>query len=176
MAFLEVVRRYWPAIVIAVALAISHYSVWRSAVTVTQTRADLAAAAHRLEDSFAREFAQVAARGEQQRQQAEADRAQNENHKALEQLQAGYDRAIADDDGLRKQIKRYADAASRSGKDAGVPDSVTGNENPGNMLAVVLDRCVSRVRELAKIADSRGIKRQGAEDLYNAIRSSGENP
>lgn len=176
MAFLELARRYWPALVIAGALAVSHYSVWRSAVTVTQTRADLATAAHKLEDSFAREFAQAAARGEQQRQQAEADRAQNENNKALEQLQADYDRAISDDDSLRKQIKRYADAASRSGKDADVSDSSTGNPGSGNMLAVVLDRCVSRVRELAKIADSRGIKRQGAEDLYNAVRSSGEKP
>lgn len=170
MAFLEVVRRYWPAMIIAVALVISHYSVWRSAVTVTQTRADLAATAHKLEDSFAREFAQAAARGEQRRQQAEADRAQNENYKALEQLQADYDRAIADDDGLRKQIKRYADAAGRANTTSGVPDSPAGIENPGNMLAVVLDKCVSRVRELAQIADSRGIKRQGAEDLFNSIR------
>lgn len=174
MAFLEVARRYWPAIAIVAALALSHYCVWRSAASVTQTRADLVMAEHLRQDSLAREFAQATARGEEQRQQAEANRVQNEATKTLEQLQANYDRANAVADSLRQQIKRYASSTGSTPASSGVPNGSTGTGHPGNMLAVVLDRCVTRVRELAKIADSREIKRQGAEDLYNSVGSSAD--
>lgn len=170
MAFLELTRRYWPAVVIAAVLAASHFYTYRFAATVSQTRADLAAAALAEQSAFALAFAEAAARGEEKRQQAEADRVQHETIEALEQLQADYDRDATVADGLREQIKQYALAAARPGANAGLPAGPAGAENPGNMLAVVLDKCVSRVRELAQIADSRGIKRQGAEDLFNSIR------
>ncbi len=172
MALLELARRYWPAVIIAAVLAASHFYTYRFAVTVTQTRADLAATETARDAAFALAFAEAAARGEEKRQQAEADRVQHETIEALEQLQADYDRDATVADRLREQIKRYALATGRPGTNAGVPAGPAGAENPGSMLAVVLDKCVSRVRELAQIADSRGIKRQGAEDLFNSVRTS----
>lgn len=170
MAFFEMVRRYWPVAVLAIALGASHFGAYRFGATVTQTQADLTAAELAEKTAFALAFAQAAARGEEQRRQIEAEKIQSETTQALEKLQDAVDSSGAVVDRLRGEIKRYA-SASGSGKNPGVPDSPTGAANPENMLAVVLDQCVTRVRELAAIADSRGIKRQGAEELYNSVRS-----
>lgn len=136
---------------------------------MTQARADAAAALHAQADEVARGFALEVAAGETKRQQAEADRVQNETIEALEGRHrvevAGFNAAA---DRLREQIKRAGSASSATR----VPDSSAGATNPGNLLAVVLDRCVARLGELAEIADIRGVKRAGAEDLYNSVRSS----
>lgn len=111
---------------------------------------------------------------------SEAERSLEQAHqKAIDQVQADAEKQIdtalthaADAslaaDWLRGQVAKLL-AADRARRDSCAPSSSQAAENPGNLLAVVLDKSVQRNRELAALADSARIAGLACEAAYKAI-------
>lgn len=73
-------------------------------------------------------------------------------------------------DGLRSQVARLL-AADRARRNSDPTVFSQTAENPGNLLAVVLDKSVQRNRELARIADAARIAGQACERAYDSLSS-----
>lgn len=111
---------------------------------------------------------------------SEAERSREQAHqKAINQVQVDAEKQIdtalthaADAslaaDGLRGQVAKLL-AADRARRDTCAASSGTPTENPGNLLAVLLDKSVQRNRELAAFADSARIAGLACEAAYKAV-------
>lgn len=71
-------------------------------------------------------------------------------------------------DGLRQRVDQLL-AADRARRSACVASGGPAAENPGNLLAVVLDQSVARNRELAAIADTARIAGQACERAFDVL-------
>ncbi|GAB7533642.1 hypothetical protein PS3A_60580 [Pseudomonas sp. 3A(2025)] len=71
-------------------------------------------------------------------------------------------------DGLRQRVEQLL-AADRARRSTCVASSRPAAENPGNLLAVVLDQSVARNRELAAIADTARIAGQACERAFDVL-------
>lgn len=73
-------------------------------------------------------------------------------------------------DGLRQRVDQLlAAAADRARRSTCAASDRPAAENPGNVLAVVLDQSVARNRELAAIADTARIAGQACERVFDAL-------
>lgn len=157
--------RNWLAVAGAVALLFSHYQAFDLGATHEKTKAAL-------EAKTMADAAEARRVRELQDNQAKADKAQADALNELENRhRSEIDTFNVAADRLRDQVKRASDAAKKQNP-ACVPDSPARAPNPGDLLAVVLDRCIARVGELARFADERGIKRSGAEAFYESVRET----
>ena len=158
--------RSWLAAGAVALLAFSHYQAYDLGAGHEKTKAALEA--RKVADA-----AETRRVRELQDNQDKADRIQANALNELENRHRGeLDAFSRTAERLREQI-RTADADKKRDT-AGIPDGAAGAKNPGDLLAVVLDRCISRVGELAAIADERAVKRAGAEALYNSVRGTGQ--
>lgn len=71
-------------------------------------------------------------------------------------------------DGLRQRVDQLL-AADRARRSTCAASGRPAAENPGNVLAVVLDQSVARNRELAAIADTARIAGQACERAFDAL-------
>lgn len=74
-------------------------------------------------------------------------------------------------DGLRNRVEQLL-AADRARRNTCTASSSAAAENPGNLLAVVLDKSVQRNRELAAVADAARIAGLACEAAYGALSGS----
>jgi hypothetical protein len=119
-------------------------------------------------NATARVVAEAQARTlEQQRRQA-IEEVQRDATQKLEQARTDADGANAAADRLREQVRKLL-AAGDSGRNPGSAAGRTPAENPGNLLAVVLDQSVTRNRELAAIADTARVNGLACEAAYEAV-------
>lgn len=93
-----------------------------------------------------------AARDKEQSLQNHMNEVQANASQQAEKLRADADGAADAASRLRKQVGELL--ASRGGEAASACSSRPAAENPGNLLAVLLDKSVTRNRELAAFADS----------------------
>ncbi|NVZ27716.1 DUF2514 family protein [Pseudomonas gingeri] len=93
---------------------------------------------------------------EQQRQQS-AEKVQRDTTQKLEQARTDAAGANAAD-WLRQRVQEFLHAASSARGNPGSSGSCTPGPNPGDLLAVVLDKSVQRNRELAAIADTARVR------------------
>lgn len=110
-------------------------------------------------------LAEQQARQNEQAAQAAMDQVQADATKRIEGAEADAVGAGLAADRLREQVAKLLAAGRASGK----AETCTGGptaENPGNLLAVVLDKSVQRNRELAAFADSALIAAQVCQAAY----------
>ena len=152
-AALELFRRFWPLLA-GIAWTVIVALVARNAGTVAE-RADweLRWSVRDAGDLQARVLDEQRTRQAEQAAQAKMNEVQADAAKQIEDAQAGAAVAGSSADRLRKQVDDLL-AADRARRKAGTCASSSSAENPGNLLAVVLDKSVQRNRELAAIADS----------------------
>lgn len=150
---LELLRRYWP-ILAGIAWTVAAVTWAHNAGTLAE-RADweLRWSVRDAGDLQARVLDEQRARQAEQAAQAKMNEVQANAAKQIEEAQAGTAVAGNSADRLRKQVDDLL-AADRARRKAGTCTGSSSAENPGNLLAVVLDKSVQRNRELAAIADS----------------------
>lgn len=95
----------------------------------------------------------LAQRAKEQARQDSMNQVQTNATQKLEALRTDADSANAAADRLREQVGKLL-AADRLRQGAGTCTSRTATENPGNLLAVLLDKSIQRNRELAAFADA----------------------
>jgi len=120
-------------------------------------------------DADARDKAEADARAQEQQRQQSAEKVQRDATQKLEQARTDAAGANAAADGLRQRVQEILHAASSARGNPGSAGSCTPGENPGNLLAVVLDKSVQRNRELAAVADTARVKGLACEAAYDAL-------
>lgn len=83
------------------------------------------------------------------------------------------DRAIADAAAgrLQQRLDAYVAAARKAAQAASASDGSQATEGPTGVLALVLSRCVERVRLLASVADERGRAGSTCERISDEVRA-----
>jgi len=120
-------------------------------------------------DAQARAKAEAEARAlEQQRHQA-IEEVQRDATQKLEQARTDADGANAAADRLREQVRKLL-ATGGHGSNTGSATGSPPASNPGNLLAVVLDKSVQRNRELAAVADAARVNGLACEAAYESLR------
>lgn len=108
----------------------------------------------------------VAQRNKEYAAQQHMNEVQADASAKLQSLAADADTASASADRLREQVGKLL-AADRLRQASGTCASRTPAKNPGDMLAVVLDKSIQRNRELAAFADAAITAAQACEKARN---------
>lgn len=109
----------------------------------------------------------LAIRDKEQSLQAAMDEVQRNASQQVEQLRADAAGADAAADRLRQRV----DTLLATSKTASACTSRTAAENPGNLLAVVLDKSIQRNRQLAEYADALRVAATSCVSSYEKARN-----
>lgn len=122
-------------------------------------------------DAQAKADAERVSREVEQKLQHDAERVQADATQKLEQVRSDAVNANAAADRLRVQVQQLlASGSARS--NTRISSGCAAGSDPGNLLAIVLDKSVTRNRELAAIADAAITNGRACEAQYSAMRSS----
>jgi hypothetical protein len=113
--------------------------------------------------------AESAARVEEKRRQQATDEVAIHATQALEQARTDAATANTAAGRLRESAAKLVAAASSCASNSRTATGGTPANNPGSLLAVVLDKSVQRNRELAAIADTARVKGLACEAAYDAL-------
>lgn len=120
------------------------------------------------EDAAAALKASNQARELERARQRTIDQVQADAEKQIDEARTHAADASTAADGLRSQVDKLL-AADRARRNTCPGTGSKAAENPGNLLAVVLDQSVARNRELAAIADAARIAGQACERAYDSL-------
>lgn len=160
--------RIFPYICAALLVAGALFGAYHHGVTMTNAEWQVKWDARNTKDETATAAAELSARTLEQQRQQSADKVQRDATQKLEQARTDAASANAAADGLRQRVQQLL-AASGSGSHSTVTGSCSTVTNPGNLLAVVLDKSVQRNRELAEVADIARVKGLACEAAYDAL-------
>lgn len=122
-------------------------------------------------DAKAAASAIEAERDQEQAYQRSINQVQQNAEKQIDTALTQVADAVNAADGLRSRVNQLL-AADRERRNSCTSPGGSPAENPGNLLAVVLDKSVARNRELAALADSARIAGLACEAAYSALRGS----
>lgn len=169
--FLELLRRWWPAIAVALVLSASHWFVYSHGKSTERTTWQAQWAQRDADDANARTTAEQAARAKETADQLHAEKVQRDATQALEQerLNAAGERTATDR--LRGELARLQARLGRTG--AGAPAS-TGSASATRAAMVLSDlygSCQSRLGEVSSAFDRARIAGLACEASYDGLRS-----
>lgn len=113
--------------------------------------------------------AESAARVEEQRRQQATDEVAIHATQALEQARTDAANANTAAGRLRESAAKLVAAASSCSSNSRAATGGTPGANPGNLLAVVLDKSVQRNQDLAKVADTARVRGLACEAARDAL-------
>ncbi|MNJ16332.1 hypothetical protein D3C77_105930 [compost metagenome] len=163
------ISRYaFPALVVSAAFTVAVWilhETWQGGRAKANAEWELRWAVRDAGDLQARAIDEQQAREDERAAQAAMDQVQDDATKRIEAARADAVGAGASADRLREQVARLLAPDSTRRKAEACAGSPTA-ENPGNLLAVVLDKSIERNRELAAFADSALIAAQQCQAAY----------
>lgn len=170
MIALELLRRYWLHLATAAAAVYIGFSLYGHGLKQgrLEVRAEWAAESKQIADALT--AASEAARAKELANQAAMNKVQSDATQRLEQARLDAAGANSAADRLREQVDKLL-AADRTSQGAGSCPRRPAAQNPGNLLAVVLDKSVARNRELAAFADAAMTAAQACAAGYRAVQS-----
>lgn len=169
MIALELIRRYWLHALTLAAVIWVGFALYGHGVKTERLRWKAEWAARDARDETARADAERAARTLEQSHQQAMNKVQADAIQELEQVRTDAAGANSAADRLRDQVGKLL-AADRARQTAGTCASRTASTNPGNLLAIVLDRSIETNRELAAFADSAVVAARACQAAYGAVR------
>ena len=171
MVWLELVRRWWPAVAVVVVLALSHWFTYQHAVTVTNAPWETRSAQRDADDATAQAVAESAARAKEQALQQHAEKVQRDATQALENARTDAAGSAADADRLRGELAKLQARLSGTGASAAAPVSSTSTTRAAMVLSELLDSCVGQRQELASAFDRSRIAGLACERSYDGLLS-----
>lgn len=171
MVWFDLIRRYWLHALIAATVVYVGFALYGHGLKQgrSEVRAEWAAESKQIADALT--AASEAARAKELADQAAMNKVQSDATQRLEQARLDAAGANSAADRLREQVDKLL-AADRAGQGSGSCSRRPAAENPGNLLAVVLDKSVARNRELAAFADAAMTAAQACAAGYRAIGHS----
>ena len=119
----------------------------------------------------ARTKAELKAREEEQRRQAEIDEVRDHAQEEIAQAQADAAAADLESGRLREQARRLAARASQCASGSGAPQGGQAAEQPAMVLADLLSRADERAGELAAAYDRARASGLACERAYDSLRT-----
>jgi hypothetical protein len=157
------VAAYWKPLCIVAALVVVGAQGYDMGASNVQQKWD----AERAQIAEALAHNAEAQRDKEYALQQSMNEVQREATQRLEALRTDADSANASADRLRDQVGKLLAAADRMCPSARAGTSRQTAENPGNLLAVVLDKSIRRNQQLAEFADAAITAAQACEKARN---------
>lgn len=145
--FLELLRRWWPAIAFVAALTGSHWLAYDHGKSVERSTWQTQWAQRDADEATAQTAAEQKARETETAWQLKVDQARNERDVRIQEIKDGAAR-IADNDS-----KLHSAAIKAERRACAAAASTAGREGPGNLFADVLDSVGKRTGALATYSD-----------------------
>lgn len=170
MVWLELARRWWPAVAVVAVLALSHWFTYQHGVTVTDYTWSARWSQRDADDATAQAAAESAARAKEQALQQQAEKVQRDATQALEtaRTEAAGERAATER--LRGELAKLQ--ARLSGTRASAPAG-TGSASATRAAMVLSDlygSCQSRLGEISSAFDRSRIAGLACEASYEGLR------
>lgn len=167
---LELLRRWWPAVAVAMVLSASHWFVYSHGKSTERTAWQAQWAQRDADDANARATAEQAARAKETADQLHAEKVQRNATQALEQerLSAAGERAATDR--LRGELSKLQARLGRTGTSTPATASGTSATRAAMVLSELYGSCQSRLGELSSAFDRARIAGLACEASYDVLR------
>ncbi len=166
---LELLRRWWPAIAVVLALAASHWFAYSHGKSTERTAWEAQWAQRDSDDNAARAAAEQAARAKETADQLHAEKVQRYATQALEQerLNAAGERAATDR--LRGELAKLQARLRRTGKSPATGSGSTSATRAAMVLSDLYGSCQSRLGEVSSAFDRARIAGLACEASYDEL-------
>lgn len=166
---LQLLRRYWPAIAVVLALAASHWFAYSHGKSTERTAWEAQWAQRDSDDNAARAAAEQAARAKETADQLHAEKVQRDATQALEQerLVAAGERAATER--VRSELAKLQTRLGSAGTGATAGASSTSAARAAMVLSDLYGSCQSRLGEVSSAFDRARIAGLACEASYDAL-------
>lgn len=163
-------NKFWLLLIGAMVLCGSHWLAYSHGLSVKESHWQSKWNQRDADEAQARISADAIERQREQDFQKNANRIEQDAKKQIETALTHAADAQLAADGLRSKVSQLL-ASERTRGDSCATSRSPPAENPGNLLAVLLDKSVERNRELAALADTSRIAGQACQAAYESIRT-----
>lgn len=172
MVWLDLARRWWPAITVVAVLGLSHWQVYEHGVTVTDDDWSAKWEKRNTDDATAQAVAESAARAKEQADQQHAEKVQRDATQALEtaRTEAAGERAATDR--VRSELAKLQTRLRGTGASAATGTSSASATRAAMVLSDMYGSCQSRLGEVSSAFDRARIAGLACEASYDGLRSS----
>lgn len=166
---LELLRRWWPAIAVVLALSASHWFVYSHGKSTERTAWQAQWSQRDADDANARATAEQAARAKETADQLHAEKVQRDATQALEQerLNAAGERAATDR--LRGELAKLQARLGRAGASPTTGPSSASATRAAMVLSDLYGSCQSRLGEVSAAFDRARIAGLACEASYDGL-------
>lgn len=171
MIALQLLRRWWPAIAVVLALSASHWFAYSHGKSTERTTWEAQWAQRDTADASALATAEQAARAKETADQLHAEKVQRDATQALEQerLNAASERAATDR--LRGELAKLQARLGRTSTGTTTGASRASATRAAMVLSELYGSCQSRLGELSSSYDRARIAGLACEASYDALAS-----
>jgi Protein of unknown function (DUF2514). len=166
----ELLRRWWPAIAVVVALTASHWFAYSHGKSTERNTWQAEWAQRDKDDATARADAERSARAKEQADQLHAEKVQRDATQALETARSDAAGERAATDRLRAELTRLQTRLSGTGKGAATGPSSASATRAAMVLSELYGSCQSRLGEVSSAFDRARIAGLACEASYDALR------
>lgn len=170
MVWLELVKRWWPAVAVVVLLGLSHWFTYQHGVTVTDDAWSARWEKRNTDDATAQGAAESAARAKEQTLQQQAEKVQRDATQALETARTDAAGERAATERLRGELAKLQ--ARLSGSSASAPaGTISASATRAAMvLSELYGSCQNRLGEVSSAFDRARIAGLACEASYDGLR------
>lgn len=168
---LELLRRWWPAIAVVLALAASHWFAYSHGKSTERTAWEAQWAQRDSDDNAAQAAAEQTARAKETADQLHAEKVQRDATQALEQerLNAATERAATER--VRSELAKLQTRLGRIGTSTPATASGASATRAAMVLSDLYGGCQSRLGEVSSAFDRARIAGLACEASYDSLRS-----
>lgn len=178
MIALQLLRRWWPAIAVVLALSASHWFIYSHGKSTERTAWQSQWAQRDAADATAQATAEQAARAKETADQLHAEKVQRDATQALEQerLNAAGERAATER--VRGELSKLQARLGRTGTGTATGTSSASATRAAMVLSDLYGSCQSRLGEVGSAFDRARIAGLACEASYDALilTAGGESP
>lgn len=170
MAWLELLRRWWPAVATATVLGLSHWFTYQHGVTVTDDTWSARWEKRNTVDAMAQAAGESAARAKEQALQQQAEKVQRDATQALETARTDAAGERAATDRMRGELAKLQTRLSGTGASAPAGTSSASATRAAMVLSELYGVCQGRLGEVSSAFDRARIAGLACEASYDGLR------
>lgn len=170
MVWLELVRRWWPAVAVAAVLGASHWFTYQHGVTVTDETWSARWEKRNTADATAQAVVESAARAKEQALQQQAEKVQRDATQALETARTDAAGERAATERLRGELVKLQNRLGGTSASAPTGTSSTSATRAAMVLSDLYGSCQSRLGEVSSAFDRARVAGLACEASYDGLR------
>jgi len=172
MVWLELARRWWPAVAVVAVLGMSHWFTYQHGVTVTDDTWSARWEKRNTDDATAQVAAESTARAKEQALQQQAEKVQRDATQALETARTDAAGERAATERLRGELAKLQTRLRGTGASASAGTSSASATRAAMVLSELYGSCQSRLGEVSSAFDRARIAGLACEASYEGLRNA----